>query len=131
MFFFVATSFALGWNSTATTVAGITGSFGTNVSQLTNPFGVTLDSSNTLFVADRGNSRIQKWSMNALSGTTVAGQVTGVPGAGLNALNHPACVEVDSSGNMYIAEVYNYRVLFWPSCASSATLLAGNGRTFC
>ena len=90
-----------------------------------------MDSSNTLYIADRGNNRIQKWSMNALSGTTVAAQVTGVPGAGLNTLNQPGCVKVDSSGNMYIAEVYNYRVLFWPSGASSGILVAGNGRKFC
>ena len=114
---------------TATTAAGITGSAGTGVNQLTNPFGVTLDTSNTLYIADRGNNRIQKWLANASTGTTVAGQSNGVSGPGLNCLNNPANVNIDSSGNVYVTEVFNYRVLFWPSGASSGTLVAGNGKS--
>jgi hypothetical protein len=117
-----------GWNSTGITVAGITGSSGTADSQLTNPFGVTLDSSNTLFIADRGNNRVLKWLSGASNGSTIAGQANGVTGTGLNCLNNPSNVNVDSSGNVYVTEVFNYRVLFWPIGASSGTLVAGNGK---
>jgi NHL repeat-containing protein len=129
MCIFAATTFIFGWNWTAITAAGITGSSGTGVSQLTNPFGVTLDTSNTLYIADRGNHRIQRWLENASSGTTVAGQSNGVSCPGLNCLNNSANVNIDSSGNIYVTEVFNYRVLFWPSGASLGTLVAGNGRS--
>lgn len=128
MSIFAATSFLFRWNSTGMTVAGITGSSGTDATQLANPFGVTLDSSNTLYIADRDNNRVQKWLSGASNATTVAGQSSGVSGTGLNCLNQPSNVEVDSTGNIYVTEVYNYRVLFWPSGASSGTLVAGNGR---
>lgn len=127
---FSATSFLFTWNSTGITVAGITDSFGTAANQLTNPFGVTLDSLDTLFVADRGNNRVQKWLPGASNGTTVAGQFNGAPGTGLNYLTQPGNVNVDSSGNVYVTEIFNYRVSFWPSGASSGTLIAGNGRRF-
>ena len=125
---FSATSFLFAWNSTGITVAGITGSFGTADNQLTNPFGVTLDSLDTLFVADRGNNRVQKWLPGASNGTTVAGQSNGTPGTGLDYLTQPGNVNIDSSGNVYVTEVFNYRVLFWPGGASSGTLIAGNGK---
>ena len=117
------------WNYTGITVAGITGSPGTGASQLTNPFGVTLDPSNTLYIADRGNSRIQKWLMSASSGTTVAGQRNGTMGVALNCLNEPGNVEIDSSGNLYITEIFNFRVLFWPNGTSAGTIVAGNGKS--
>jgi hypothetical protein len=130
LFFFAATSFLVGWNLTGVTVAGITGSASTGANQLTNPFGVTVDSSNTLYIADRGNNRVQKWLIGAPNGTTVAGQSNGVAGSALNYLNQPTDVDVDSSGNIYVTAIYNYRVLFWPSGASSGTIVAGNGRRF-
>jgi hypothetical protein len=116
------------WNSTGITVAGITSSPGTGANQLTNPFGVTLGSSNTLYIADRGNNRIQKVLMPASSGTTVAGQWNGTTGVALNYLNQPGNVQIDSSDNIYVTEVFNYRVLFWPNGASSGTIIAGNGK---
>jgi hypothetical protein len=109
-------------------VAGITSSPGTGANQLTNPFGVTLGSSNTLYIADRGNNRIQKVLMPASSGTTVAGQWNGTTGVALNYLNQPGNVQIDSSDNIYVTEVFNYRVLFWPNGASSGTIIAGNGK---
>ena len=118
------------WNSTGITVAGITGSPGTGVNQLTNPFGATLDSANTLYIADRGNNRIQKWLMAASSGTTVAGQWNGTAGIGSNYLDQPGNVEIDSSGNIYVTEIFNHRILFWASGASSGTIIAGDGKRF-
>ena len=109
-------------------MAGISASSGTGAHQLTNPFGVTLDSSNALYIADRGNNRIQKWLAGATNGTTVAGQPNGGAGVGLTYFNNPANVQVDSSGNIYVTEVFNHRVLYWPTGGSVGTLVAGTGK---
>ncbi|CAF1555697.1 unnamed protein product [Rotaria magnacalcarata] len=90
-----ATIFLSGWNSTGITVAGIIGSAGTNTDRLTNPFGVKLDTANTIYIADRDKNRIQRWHTGATSGTTVSGQASGTSGVALNCLNNPGNVEID------------------------------------
>lgn len=47
--------------SNGTTIAGITGSPGSSATQLSSPYGVAVDSNLTLYVADTGNQRIQKY----------------------------------------------------------------------
>ncbi|CAF4804178.1 unnamed protein product, partial [Rotaria socialis] len=121
-----ATIFSSGWNSTGITVAGITGYSGTSADRLTNPFGVKLDEANTIYIADRGNNRVQRWPTGASSGTTVCGQSSGTSGVALNCLNNPGNVEVDSNGNLYVTEIFNYRVLFWPNTTFMGAIVAGN-----
>lgn len=48
--------------STGTTIAGITGSTGTNANQLNRPHGLLLDSQYNLYVADTSNNRLQEFS---------------------------------------------------------------------
>ncbi|CAF1482946.1 unnamed protein product, partial [Rotaria sordida] len=115
----------LNWNSTGITAAGVTGSTGTAANELSLPFGLFLDSSDSLYIADYGNSRVQKWLTGASSGSTVAGQVTGVGGSGASDLSGSAGVAVDSSGNIYVADTLNHRVQRWASGASSGTTVAG------
>lgn len=117
------------WNATGITVAGITGSAGVRPQQLRNPFGLLVDQSNNLYIADRGNHRIQKWIKDASNGTTVAGQSNGVSGNGLNSFNHPANVELDANGTIYITEVFNHRVVYWSNGSFSGILVAGTGET--
>ncbi|CAF4161073.1 unnamed protein product, partial [Rotaria sordida] len=117
----------LNWNSTGITAAGVTGSTGTAANELSLPFGLFLDSSDSLYIADYGNSRVQKWLTGASSGSTVAGQVTGVGGSGASDLSGSAGVAVDSSGNIYVADTLNHRVQRWASGASSGTTVAGTG----
>lgn len=128
--FVIATILSSGWNATGNTVAGITGSPGISAGQLTSPFGVALGSGNTLYIADRGNHRIQKWIIGAANGTTICGQSNGISGVALNYLNNPANLVVDASENIYLAEVFNHRVLYWPSGASMGILVAGNSKIF-
>jgi hypothetical protein len=117
-----------GWNSTGKTVAGSANSTGTGATQLAAPLGLAIDSSLTLYIADRSNNRVQKWLNGASSGTTVAGSASGVSGSTVNYLDIPRDVELDSSNNVYIPDASNHRVVFWPVGASSCTVVAGNGK---
>jgi len=117
-----------GWNSTGKIVAGSENSTGTNATQLAAPTGLAIDSSRTLYIADRDNNRVQKWLNGASSGTTVAGSASGVSGSTVQYLNVPRDVELDSSNNVYIPDAANHRVVFWPVGASSCIVVAGNGK---
>lgn len=122
--FFLATALTYNWNASGITVAG-TGTAGSNVNQLNTPFGIFMDSFNALYIADYGYNRIQKWLSGASTGTTVAGQASGASGSTAAYLNGPTGIIVDSSGNMYIADCYNYRVQFWANGSTSGTTIAG------
>jgi hypothetical protein len=90
LFFFVATSFSVGWDTTGVTVAGITSWPGSAANQFLGPYGVALDSSNTLYVSDQLNQRVQKWPANALTGTTVAGSSNAILGIELLEFAQPS-----------------------------------------
>lgn len=108
------------WNTTGTTLIGGT--------QLNNQWGLVFDSSDTLYIADRLNHRILKWTVNATNATTVAGQANCTSGTNMYYLNEPTCIQLDSSGNIYIADMKNNRVQFWAKGASYGTTVAGTGR---
>jgi sugar lactone lactonase YvrE len=104
------------WASGATSgkiVAG-TGTAGTGLNQLNGPTGIFVDKSGNIYVADYYNARVVKWAPGATSGTVVAG-VSGVAGSALNQLNFPNDVYVDASGNLYVADADNYRIMEWPA----------------
>ena len=76
--------------------------------------GVAVDSSGNLYIADRNNHRIRKVDSTGMI-TTVAGTgqsgFSGDGGPAVQAqLRFPAGVEVDSSGNLYIADRNNHRI---------------------
>jgi hypothetical protein len=84
------------------------------------PCGVALDSSGNLLIADYRNNCIRKVSANGII-TTVTGNgfnasrgfgaCSGDDGTATNAsLNEPACVVVDASGNLFIADTQNNRI---------------------
>lgn len=118
-------------NSNSTTsgviVAGGNG-LGNAANQLYNPDEIFIDAKGNLFVADEGNDRIQEFSSGSTSSTngiTVAG------GNGLGtALNQfdPTGLYVDPSGNIYISDAQNNRVLKWaPGATSGIVVAGGNG----
>src|SRR5208337_2269787 len=77
------------------------------------PVGVAVDSAGNLYIADFANCRIRKVTNGVI--TTVAGNGTyGFSGDGGPATNaqlyEPLGVAVDSAGNLYIADTYNYRI---------------------
>ena len=120
--------------ATPVPVAGVP-SFGLGSGQLQSPAGVAVDRQGDVFVADLGN-RVLEFPRAAdgtypKAGVTVAG--TGTAGAGLNQLSRPNGVAVDASGNLFVADSGNSRVLEFAynsathSYAASGTVVAGAG----
>jgi hypothetical protein len=94
--------------NTTTTVAG-TGVSGSGANQLKYPNGIVVDLNFTLYVADWGNNRIQRFWYGQLNATTVAG--IGAIGIGNISLSGPTGVAVDANGYLYIADYANYRIV--------------------
>jgi len=96
------------------------------------PYGVALDGSGNLFIADSGNQRIRR--VDAVTGiiTTVAGSgiigFSGDGGAATNALlNGPFSVALDRIGNLFIADFYNARIRRVDAVTGIITTVAGTG----
>jgi sugar lactone lactonase YvrE len=110
-------------------VAGASGGLGPAVSaQLSSPTGLAFDSSGKLFIADSGNNRIRVVSMGTIS--TFAGNGTqglsGDGGAALGAqFSAPRGIALDASGNLLIADTFNYRLR--KVSAGVVTTAAGTG----
>ncbi|HWY10459.1 MAG TPA: T9SS type A sorting domain-containing protein [Bacteroidia bacterium] len=98
-----------------TGVAGFSGDGGTaTAAQLNNPYGVAVDVSANVYVADYYNNRIRKVStagvISTYAGTGIAG-FSGDGGVSTGAqLNGPIGVSVDTTGNVYIADFGNQRI---------------------
>ena len=71
------------------------------------PYGIFVDIDLSLYVADYGNNRIQRFRSGQPSGTTVAGD--GAPGT--ITLDHPDIVVLDGAGYMFIVDQSNFRVV--------------------
>jgi sugar lactone lactonase YvrE len=82
--------------------------------QLNNPFGVFVDETGRVFIADLSNHRIRMVDMNGII-TTIAGtDSSGYSGDGGPAtsakLNLPLGVFVDQTGRVFIADLFNHRI---------------------
>jgi sugar lactone lactonase YvrE len=80
--------------------------------ELNEPWGLAIDSTDNLFIADASNHRVRKVSPDGTI-TTVAGVGTaGLSGDGSAAsaaqLDHPIGVAVDSQGNLFIVEIGDF-----------------------
>ena len=75
--------------------------------QLIYPQGIFVDSNFTLYVADAGNHRIQRFFRNENNGTTVAG----VRAAESFRLYFPTSVILDADGFLFIADSKNDRIV--------------------
>jgi trimeric autotransporter adhesin len=92
--------------------------------------GVAIDSAGNLYIADKGNNRIRKVTPAGIISTVAGNGNQGYSGDGGPAtaaqLNFPAGVAVDASGNLYLADVYNYRIRKITTEGIISTV-AGNG----
>jgi len=94
------------------------------------PFGVAVDSSGHVYVADSFNNLIRKITPAGVV-TTLAGSTSGswVDGVGTNArFSGPFGISVDSAGNVYVGDGVNQRIRKITP-AGVVTTLAGNGGT--
>ena len=101
-----------------TTLAGLAGSSGSvdgtgSAAQFYGPRGVAVDGASNVYVTDLGNRTIRKITpvgvVTTLAG--LAGSSGGADGTGNGArFDHPEGVTVDSAGNVYVADTYNYTI---------------------
>ena len=93
------------------------------------PFGVAIDASGNVYVADAGNNQIRAITPAGLV-STFAG--TGVAGTGNGAdtatFNSPLGIAIDGSGNLYVAD-YGNDMIRKISPAGVVSTLAGTGAT--
>ena len=107
--------------------------------QLNNfPSGVFVDSSGNIFIADTNNHRIREvvaatGNIQTVAGDGVLGQngtggFSGDGGPATSAqLNYPSDVFVDSLGNVFIVDTFNYRIREVVTATGNIQTIAGNG----
>lgn len=102
---------------------------GLNQSSLNSPSGVAVDpTTGKLFVVDRYNNRVLRWSSvskmeNGSAAEAVFGQtnfVTNSSGLSASKFNDPLRVFVDSAGNLWVSDYLNNRVLKFNNASSKA-----------
>merc|ERR1712139_13825 len=105
-----------GDNPTPEVLAGKSNSSGLSPEQLSFPSGIGFDSQGRLYVTDTNNHRVQCFLPGEEKGTTVAGSLEGLPGAGLGELNMPTGLCIDPrDGSLLVADRMNARVLRFPA----------------
>jgi uncharacterized protein (TIGR03437 family) len=98
---------------------------------LFHPYGLAVDASGNVYIADSANNRIRKVSTDGTI-TTVAGNGTagfsGDGGPAVNAqLNRPWDVAVDSSGDIFIADYNNQRIRLVDAYGNITTIAGTTG----
>jgi len=98
---------------------------------LNQPQGVAVDSSGNVYISEFGDSRIRKVTATKLIISTIAGTgvygFSGDGGAATSAtLAGPWGLSIDSSGNVYVADFWNYRIRKISS-SGTITTMAGSG----
>ena len=123
-------------NGIITTVAGtgVEGYFGDGLqatsAQLSFPRAVAVDAAGNLYIADTGNCRIRKVTPAGVISTIAGDGTANYSGDGGSAsaaeLSYPEALTLDSAGNLYVADSWNYRVREITT-GGKIQLVAGNG----
>ncbi|CAF1561475.1 unnamed protein product, partial [Adineta ricciae] len=106
--------------TSGTTVAGQTGTCNNGYNQLCYPGAVVGNGNGYIYIADTSNDRIMSWVVGATYGTVIAGgSATGVLP---NQFFRPRNLQLDASGALIVADMFNNRVQkYSPICASCTT----------
>ena len=86
-------------------------------SGLNNPYGVAVDGSGNVYIADPHNSAIKEWSASTQQVATLAS----------SGLSYPQGVAVGGSGNVYIADTNNSAIKEWSASTQQVTKLVSSG----
>jgi DNA-binding beta-propeller fold protein YncE len=109
--------------------SGMLGSDG-NTARLDQPYGVCVDASGNIYVADSNNHKIKRISPSGrsqtLAGSGVDGDVCGSDGLSVQ-LSGPAGIAVDKAGVLYVCDSGNHKIKkIWPS-GKTVSLAGGTG----
>jgi sugar lactone lactonase YvrE len=96
-------------------IGGFSGDGGpANSAQLTNPWGIAIDGSGNLYIADFTGSRVRMVNSVGIISTIAGNGSSGYGGdngpATSAVLANPSDVAVDAAGNVYITDTYNDRI---------------------
>lgn len=121
----------VGTGPTGTTVGGYGGDGGAaGLAQLNAPFGIALDSTGNLYIADNQNYRIRVVNtagiINTICGTGVAGYTGDGGPATMAKIGYSQGITVDPFGNIYYSDL-GYNVVRKINTAGIITTVAGNG----
>jgi uncharacterized protein (TIGR03437 family) len=81
--------------------------------QLNFPTGIALDAKGNMYVADQGNSVVRRIAVDGTINTVAGNGISkfaGDNGPATTAQIDPVAVTLDSQGNLYIADGFNYRI---------------------
>ncbi len=95
------------WKDSAVAVAAYTIISWQTLGGFNYPFGIALDTSGHIYVADHGNGRIVRIDDMSGAGWTTFGSYGSVTGQ----FKDPTGVAVDASGHIYVADTFNYRIV--------------------
>jgi sugar lactone lactonase YvrE len=91
-----------------------------------------LDASGNLYVADTSNSRVLYYSSGSTTATRVYGQAGSFStntqnngGVSATSLYYPYAVALDASGNLYVADSSNSRLLYFQAPSTTASRVYG------
>ena len=112
-------------------IAGYSGDGGLATSaELNLPYGVAVDSAGNLYIAEYGGNRVRKVNTSGIISTVAGNGVPGYSGDGGPAisaeLSVPCGVTLDAAGNIYIADMANYRIRKVDTLGTIGTV-AGSG----
>ncbi len=110
---------------------------GISASSLFDPWGLAVDAGGGLYVADYVNSRVLFYPAGSTTATRVYGQNGSFTsnsanngGVSADSLSQPTGVALDASGDLYVADIFNNRVLFYPNNSTTATVVYGQNGSF-
>jgi sugar lactone lactonase YvrE len=124
-------------STTATKVYGTSGSFtvagaGITADSLILPQNLALDSSGNLYIVDAANNRVLYYASGSTTATRVYGQLgnfgtatSNNGGISADSLSNPSGVALDPSGNLWVTDLGNNRILVYPPGSTTATQVLG------
>jgi len=105
---------------------GVLDETGTDNQHFNLPWGVGLDTSGNIYVADSENRRVQRCNLSGTSYTctTFAGE-TGVSGDDFSHFGDLPAIAVDNAGRVYVADPWSNRIQVFDSSGAYLTTIAG------